>query len=184
MGTHQNVEDGRIDFPDVEVSVDASVPPDRIYATLIDLSTHTTWSGTMLGKHHGLRSLEAPGSPATVGTEFHSTGADPLGSFTDRSIVTEATPSSAFEFVTEGHLARKKPTQPACETRITNRYEIAPDGSGSTITFRAHVTRWTNPPMPLRARALRPLIRMAMKADAKKTLRNLATFASKDLRAA
>jgi hypothetical protein len=180
MGTQQQVEDGRIDFPDLVVSVKASIPPARIYATLVDLSTHTTWAGTMLGKRHGLRTLEAPAAPAAVGTEFHSTGADPMGSFTDRSVVTEATSPSVFEFVTEGRLERKKPGQPACDTRITNRLEIAPDGSGSTVTYRAHVTRWTNPPAPLRSRAFRPIVRVAMKSDAKRTLRNLATFASEN----
>jgi hypothetical protein len=178
MGTKQQEQDGRIDFPDVVVSVTASAAPERVYATLIDLSTHLTWSGTMLGKHHGLRSMEAPPAPAKVGTEFHSTGADPMGSFTDRSVVTEATSPSVFEFVTEGHLERPRQGQPPCETRITSRFEVGPDGSDSRITYRAHVTRWTNPPWPLRSRVLRPLLRVAMKSDAKKMLRNLATYAT------
>ena len=83
--------------------------PERIYATLADLSTHTTWAGSMHGKKNfGLRTLEASADPAVVGTEFHSTGDDPMGSFTDRSVVTEATSPSVFEFVTEGHLEPKK----------------------------------------------------------------------------
>ena len=101
-----------------------------------------------------------------------------MGSFRDRSVVTDATSPSVFEFVTEGHLDRKKTGKPANETRITNRFEIAPDGSGSTVTYRAHVTRWTNPPPPLRSRALRPIVRAEMKSDAKRTLRNLATYAT------
>jgi hypothetical protein len=121
--------------------------------------------------------MEAPAGPATVGTEFHSTGADPLGSFTDRSVVTEATNPSAFEFVTEGHLVRGK-DRLSCDTRITSRFEIDPNGSGSTITYRAHVTKWTNPPGPLRSRALRPVLRIAMKRDARRMLRNLATYAA------
>jgi hypothetical protein len=177
MGTQQQVEDGRIDFPDVVVSVSAGVAPERIYATLTDLPTHTTWSGSMIGKKNfGLRSMEAPAGRATVGTEFHSTGADPLGTFTDRSIVTEATSPSVFEFVTEGHLDRRKPGKPANDTRITNRFEIAPDGQGSRITYRAHVTRWTNAPVPLRSRVLGPVVRVVMKHDARRMLRNLATF--------
>ena len=105
MGTKEQLEDGRIDMPDLVVSVGANVPPERIYATLADLSTHTTWAGSMHGKKNfGLRTLEASVSPAVVGTEFRSTGADPMGSFTDRSVVTEASDPSVFEFVTEGHL--------------------------------------------------------------------------------
>lgn len=68
--------------------------------------------------------------------------------------------------------------QPAKGTCITNRFEIAPDGSGSTVTYRADVTRWTNPPC-LRARArFGCIVRAVMKRDAKPTLRNLAMFAS------
>ena len=129
MGTKQQLEDGRIDMPDLVVSAAREVPPERIYATLANLSTHTTWAGSMHGKKNfGLRTLEASASPAVVGTEFRSTGADPMGSFTDRSVVTEATSPSVFEFVTEGHLEPKKQGKPACDTRITYRFEIAPAG--------------------------------------------------------
>jgi hypothetical protein len=85
-----------------------------------------------------------------VGTEFNSTGADPMGSFTDRSVVTEATSPSVFEFVTEGHLDQKKQGKPACDTRITYRFEIVPTGTGSTVTYRLHISKWTNAPAVLR----------------------------------
>ena len=102
MGTKQRMEDGWIAMPDLVVSRSAGVPPERIYAVLADLSTHTTWAGSMHGKKNfGLRTLEASASPAIVGTEFRSTGDDPMGSFTDRSVVTESTGPSVFEFVTE-----------------------------------------------------------------------------------
>jgi len=179
MGTDQQLEDGRIDLPDLVVSANAGAPPERIYATLADLSTHTTWAGSMHGKKNfGLRTLEASADPAVVGTEFRSTGADPMGSFTDRSVVTEATSPSVFEFVTEGHLTSKKQGKPACETRITYRFEIAPDGTGSTVTYRAHFSKWTNAPAILRSAALRPIARMATKSYAKRMLRNLADYAA------
>ena len=179
MGTKQQVEDGRIDMPDLVVSASASVPPERIYATLADLSTHTTWAGSMHGKKNfGLRTLEASASPAVVGTEFRSTGADPMGSFTDRSVVTEATSPSVFEFVTEGHLEPKKQGKPACDTRITYRFEIAPAGTGSTVTYRVHISKWTNAPAVLRSAVLRPIARIVTKSYAKKMLRNLATYAT------
>jgi uncharacterized protein YndB with AHSA1/START domain len=178
MGTKQQLEGGRIDMPDLVVSQSASVPPDRIFATLTSLSTHTTWAGSMHGKKNfGLRTLEASADPAVVGTEFHSTGDDPMGSFTDRSIVTEAT-SPVFEFVTEGHLEPKKRGKPACDTRITYRFEVEPSGAGSTVTYRVHFSKWTNAPVVLRAAALRPIARMATKSYAKKMLRNLAAYAS------
>lgn len=178
MRTKQQVEEGRIDMPDLVVSASASAPPARIYATLADLSTHTTWAGSMHGKKsYGLRTLEASADPAVVGTEFHSTGDDPIGFFTDRSVVTEATSPSVFEFVTEGHLERKK-GKLACDTRITSRLEISPSGTGSTVTYRAHISRWTNAPAMLRSRALRPVVRVAMRSYAKNMLSNLATYAT------
>jgi len=159
-------------------STDASAPPERIYATLADLSTHTTWAGSMHGKKHfGLRSLEASADPAVVGTEFRSTGADPMGSFTDRSVVTEATGPSVFEFVTEGHLEPKKREKPSCDTSITYRFEIAPAGDGSRVTYRVHISKWTDAPAVMRSAALRPIARMAMKSSSKRMLRNLATYA-------
>jgi Polyketide cyclase / dehydrase and lipid transport len=179
MGTNQRLEDGRIDMPDLVVSGSASVPPAQLYGTLADLSTHTAWAGSMHGKKNfGLRTLEASAEPAVVGTEFRSTGADPMGSFTDRSVVTEATSPSVFEFVTEGHLAPKKHGKPASDTRITYRFEIAPSGTGSTVTYRAQFSKWTNAPAILRSAALRPIARMASKSYAKRMLRNLAEYAA------
>jgi hypothetical protein len=179
MGTKQQVRDGQFDMPDLVVSQGASVPPERIYATLADLSTHTTWAGSMHGKKNfGLRTLEASAAPAVVGTEFRSTGADPMGSFTDRSVVTEATSPTVFEFVTEGHLEPKRRGKPTNDTRITYRFEIAPSSIGSSLTYRAHMSKWTNAPALLRSAPLRPIARLAMKSYAKKMLRNLVTYAS------
>ncbi len=179
MGTKEQLEDGRIDMPDLVVWQSARVPPARIYATLTNLATHTTWAGSMHGKKNfGLRTLEAAADPAVVGTEFHSTGDDPMGSFTDRSVVTEATSPSVFEFVTEGHLEPKKQDKPACDTRITYLFEIAPEGAGSAVTYRVHISKWTNAPVVLRSAALRPIARIATKSYAKRMLRNLTTYAN------
>jgi hypothetical protein len=82
--------------------------------------------------------------------------------------------------VTEGHPEPKKPGKPACDTRISYRFEIVPEGSGSTVTYRLHISKWTNAPAVLRSAALRPIARMATKSYAKKMLRNLATYASED----
>ena len=177
MGTKQQVPDGRIEMPDLVVSASANVPPERIYATLADLSTHTTWAGSMHNKKNfGLRALEAEAGPAVVGTEFRSRGDDPMGTFTDRSVVTEATNPSVFEFVTEGHLEPKKQGKAACDTRITYRFEIAPAEPGTTVTYRVHISKWTNAPAVLRSALLRPIARMATKSYAKKMLRNLTTY--------
>jgi hypothetical protein len=177
MTDHMN--DGRIDLPDVAVSARSTVPPARIYEALADLRSHTTWAGTMHGKKNfGLRSIAPSAVPAVVGSEFDSTGDDPMGRFTDHSVVTEASNPSTFEFVTEGHLEPKKRGASPSDTRITYRYEIAPEGSGSVITYRLHVSKWTNAPAALRSRALRPFARMVFKRYATKLLRNLTTYAA------
>ena len=179
MGTKQQVQDGRIDMPDLVVSANASVPPERIFATLADLSTHTTWAGSMHNKKNfGLRAIEAVAGPAVVGTEFRSRGDDPMGTFTDRSVVTEATSPAVLEFVTEGHLEPKKQGKADCDTRITYRFEIASAGAGSTVSYRVHISKWTNAPAVLRSALLRPIARMATKSYAKKMLRNLTTYAT------
>ncbi len=178
MTRQQLAEEGRIQIPDLVASLSTAVASARVYAALADLSSHKVWGGSMhKKKNFGLRTLDAPQGPASVGTEFRSTGADLGGSFSDRSVVTEATSPSVFEFVTEGHLERRKEGKPASDTRITHRYEIAGDGSGSTVTYRAHVTRWTSAPYVWRSRALQPVIRVVMKSYAKKMLRNLTTYA-------
>jgi hypothetical protein len=178
--TKQGVTDaGRIDMADLTVSSRADVGPERIYRVLADLSTHTTWAGTMhQKKNFGLLSIDAPEGQAGVGSEFHSTGIDPMGSFSDRSVVTEATSPSVFEFVTEGHLTPKKVGRSPSDTTITYRFEIAREAEGSSVRYRAHVTRWTNAPALLTSRLLQPVARAAMKSYTKKMLRNLATYAA------
>jgi hypothetical protein len=177
--TQSTAQDGRIDLPDLVVSTKARVTPECIYGVLADLSTHTTWAGSMHSKKHfGLLTLDAPNGAATVGTEFRSTGIDPMGSFSDRSVVTEATGPSVFEFVTEGHLEPKKSSKPASDTTITYRFEIEGDGTGSRVTYHVHLSRWTNAPAFLRARSLRPIVRIAMKGSATKMLHNLTSYAA------
>ena len=124
-------------------------------------------------KNYGLRSLDGPAGPATVGTEFRSTGVDPMGSFSDRSVVTEASRPSAFEWVTEGNLSPKKKGKPANETTITHRFEISPQGGGCTVTYRGHVSRWTNAPWMLTAPVIDQIAAKVAASYAKKTLRNI-----------
>ncbi len=179
MGTKQQLEDGRIDMPDLVVSHSASVPPARIYATLADLSTHTTWAGSMHGKKNfGLRTLEASADPAVVGTEFRQHGRRPDG-VVHRPVGRDRGDEPLGVRVRDRRAPRAQEAgKPACDTRITYRFEIAPAGAGSTVTYRVHISKWTNAPAALRSAALRPIARMATKSYAKKMLRNLATYAS------
>lgn len=181
MSKQGTAEDGRIDLADMTVSVTADVAPERVYNALADLPTHTVWAGTMHAKKSfGLLTLDAPAGSAGVGTEFHSTGIDPMGSFRDRSVVTEATRPSVFEFVTDGHLEPKKRGKPASDTRITYRFEISGSGTRATVQYRVHVSRWTNAPAFLRSRPLQPLARAAMRGVGRRLLRNLVAYAAQD----
>jgi hypothetical protein len=92
----------------VRVEATSRATTEAVFAVLADLSSHIVWAGERQGKRTRLLTIDAPAGPAVVGTEFHSTGADPMGTFSDRSVVTEATPGKAFEFVTEARLTTKK----------------------------------------------------------------------------
>ena len=46
------------------------------------------------------------------------------------------------------------------------------------MTYRLHISKWTNAPVVLRSAVLRPIARVVTKSYAKKMLRNLATYAS------
>ncbi len=124
-------------------------------------------------------SAEAPPGPAVAGTEFSTTGTDPMGSFADQSVVTEATPGRIFEFVTEAVLTPKGGGRPI-EWTIVHRYEIAPrPGGGSRVVYGLQITRISH--LPGLLRVLRtPLAPLAMKASAalaQRGLRNLIAIA-------
>lgn len=175
-------ETGRIDIPDTVVSISTQeVSAEQVYGALADLSRHQVWGGSMhKKKNFGLTSLDAPAGAASVGTEFKSSGLDPMGRFSDRSVVTEATRPKLFEYVTEGHLTPKKTGKHACDTTITHRFEIEETGEGCVVTSRDHVARWTNPPGMLTSKLMRPLVRMIVSGLSKRTLKNL--IASADQR--
>lgn len=166
---------GLIEIPDSSASVRTeTVSAERVYGALADLSRHAVWGGSMhKQKNLGLTSIDAPAGAAGVGTEFGSTGIDPMGTFADRSVVTEAGRPSLFEYVTEGHLAPKKKSKPGCDTTLTHRFEIEQAGEGCVVTYRRHIARWTNPPAMLTSALMRPLVRILVANLDKKTLRNL-----------
>ena len=110
-----------------------------VYELLSDLRSHAVWAGERQKKTTRLLSVEAPQGPAVVGTEFHTTGADPMGSFSDRSVVTEAVPSRSFEFVTEAHLQTKR--EKGIDWTNVHRYELTPEGEGCRIAYTIRITR-------------------------------------------
>lgn len=162
----------------VQVEATSRATPDAVYAVLADLSSHVEWAGERQGKRTRLLTMDTPAGPAVVGTEFRSTGSDPMGSFSDRSVVTEATPGSALEFVTEARLTTKKGVE--SDWTSVERYELTPIADGCRIVSTSRVTRISVMPGMLgifNVRGLRGL-GLAMSAKvSRRTVRNLALVA-------
>ena len=84
----------------------SEAPAEAVYTLLAEIRSHLEWAGTRQPKQNfRLLSIEAPEGLASVGTEFSSAGADPMGRFADSSVVTEASRPGLFEFVTEARLS-------------------------------------------------------------------------------
>jgi hypothetical protein len=162
----------------VRVEATSAAGPQTVYDLLADLSSHLVWAGERQAKKTRLLTLDAPGGPAVVGTEWRSTGADPMGTFSDRSVVTEATPGKAFEFVTEAHLLTKR-RQEVDWTNV-HRYELSSEGSGTRIAYALRLTRINRLVGMLGAFRVPGLRALALKASAGMTrrgARNLARLA-------
>lgn len=146
MGTEQRGPEALFE---IRLERASAAPAGAIYDLLADLEQHREWGGRRQKKNFRLASVEAPPEAATVGTEFRTTGIDPSGSFTDTSVVTEATRPEVFEFVTEARLQPKRGD--VLEWTNVHRYEIADRGSGCAVTYTLRVMRlsrrpwWTRP---------------------------------------
>ena len=133
-----------------QVNAASRAAPGQVYAALADLRKHIEWAGKRQPRKMRLLSMDAPRGLAKTGTEFSSTGLNPNGTFSDHSVVTEATPGRAFEFVTESVLTPKGGAQPV-EWTLVHRYEIAPGAKGgSTVSYRYRITRISHLIGPLR----------------------------------
>jgi hypothetical protein len=140
----------RQQWPVVRFEAPSKAPAEAVYGLLTNLSSHLEWGGNRQSPTFRLLSMEAPGGPATVGTEFHTTGADgKKARWTDRSVVTEAIRPSVFEFVTEGRRDGKPGGVPFRSTTV-HRYEIAPRPVGCDVTYTAELTRFTGPKSVIR----------------------------------
>ncbi len=133
--------------PSFEVRlVEASrAPAEVVYDLLADLKTHLEWGGRrQKSKKFRLTSMEAAEEQAGVGREFRTTGQDPAGTFTDSSVVTEATRPEVFEFVTQARLQPKRGE--LLEWTNVHRYEIARRGSGCEVAYTVRVMRLSRMP--------------------------------------
>lgn len=136
-----------------------SASPEAVYDVLSDLRTHAIWGGVSAKRKTGLLSIEAPAGEAFVGTEFESTGGDPGGRFSDRSVVTQAVRPSVFEFVTEAALTTKKGA--VADWTNVHHYELRPDGDGCVISYTVRIARISALPGMLRVLTLPVLSRIA-----------------------
>jgi len=162
---------------EVSVQVMSMAPARVVYDLLADPAAHLVWAGEQRGSSR-LLTMSAPPAPIGVGAEFSTTGADPMGRFADRSVVTEAIPSSTFEFVTEATLTTKKGASSVWTD--VHRYEIAPDGEGCRISYTLRVTRISALPGMLRIFNVPVLSSMGVRAAAgmaKKGIANLSAMA-------
>jgi uncharacterized protein YndB with AHSA1/START domain len=164
----------------LEARVEITTPadPDAVYATLADLPTHLEWAGNRASKTARMLTMDAPEGEAKVGTEFSSTGADPMGAFADQSVVTEAVPGRIFEFVTEARQTPKRGGEPV-EWTLVHRYEIASQGGGSRISYGVRITRISRLPGMLKLFGTRfAWVGMRMSSSiAKRSLRNISAVA-------
>jgi Polyketide cyclase / dehydrase and lipid transport len=157
------------------VSVSCPAPAEVVYDLIADLSTHLEWNGRRQPRKTRLETLVAPSGPATVGTEFTSTGTDHSARFADRSVVTEADRPAVFEFVTEARRSPKRGT--TTEMTNVNRYEIEAEGSGCRVTYRSRIVRIMNMPFIGRFPLTRKLVLAEGKKQIRSTLRNLSSVA-------
>ena len=162
----------------VQVSQDSGAPAEAVYDLLADLRSHLEWAGERQKKRSRLLSIEAPECPAMIGTEFRSSGADPMGRFTDASVVTEADRPRLFEFVTEAHLETKKGK--GVEWTGIHRYEITPAGDGCRISCTDRVVRISALPgmlLVFKTPGLSAIARKVAAGVARQGLKNLARLA-------
>jgi hypothetical protein len=164
----------------IEVTAETScaAPASAVYDLLADPATHLVWAGERQGSTSRLLTMDGPPAPIGVGDEFSTTGGDPMGEFSDRSVVTEARRPSAFEFVTDSTLTTRK----GAASRWTNvhRYEIDETASGCRIAYTLRVERITSLPGMLRIfnwPVLRPLAVRASAVLPRKGIANLAALA-------
>jgi hypothetical protein len=158
-----------------QTSVTSAAPPDVVFETVADLRNHLDWSGDRASSEtFKLLSIEAPEGPAAVGTAFTSSGSADNGTFHDSSVVTEATRPHAFVIETEAHLDRKR-GEP-WDAHFIHRYDIAPDGEGSRITYTETVERVNYVPYWLQP-VIRTLFTVYVNRADRKQLANLARLA-------
>ncbi len=158
-----------------QTSAVSAAPPRVVYETIADLRNHLDWSGERAtDEKFKLLSLDAPDGPAAVGITFASSGAAENGTFNDRSEVTVATAPASFVIETDAHLDRKRGKP--WDAHFIHRYDVAPEGDGSRITYTETIERVNYVPYWLRP-GVRSVFKMYVNRADRKQLENLARLA-------
>lgn len=158
-----------------QTSVTSAAPPQTVYETIADLRNHLDWSGERTSSEtFKLLSMEAPEGAATVGTSFSSSGSADNGTFSDRSVVTVASSPAMFVIETDAHLDRKRGKP--WDAHFSHRYDVAPEGEGSRITYTETIERVNYVPYWLHP-LLGPLFKVYVNRADRKQLANLARLA-------
>jgi hypothetical protein len=158
-----------------QTSVTSAAPPGAVFDTIVDLRAHLEWSGERAASDtFKLLELDAPEGPALVGTEFTSSGAADNGTFHDRSVVAEAKRPSVFVIETDSRLDRKRGA--TWEAHFTHRYDVAPEGDGSRVTYTETISRVNYVPYWLKW-GVRSVFRPYVNRADRKQLANLARVA-------
>lgn len=160
------------------VQTSCRAPAEQVYDLLADIRSHAEWGGERQKTNTRIVSMDAPVGPASVGTEFKTRGRDPMGRFSDSSVVTEAMRPTVFEFVTEAHLETKRGR--SADWTVVHRYELEPVEGGCRIGYAVRITRISELIGPLALFNVPGLRSLGMKASAgvaKRGIHNLARLA-------
>jgi Polyketide cyclase / dehydrase and lipid transport len=158
-----------------QTSVTSAASPEVVYETIADLRNHLDWSGERAADDKfKLLSIQAPDGPARVGTAFTSSGTAENGTFHDRSEVTVATAPTTFVIETDARLDRTRGRP--WDAHFVHRYDIAPEGTGSRITYAETVERVSYVPYWLQP-GIRSIFKVYVNRADRKQLANLARLA-------
>jgi Polyketide cyclase / dehydrase and lipid transport len=163
-----------------QTSATSKAPPEVVFDTIADLRNHLVWSGERASDQtFKLLSLEPSGVIAEVGTTFTSSGANYNGTFHDRSVVTVVSRPQTFAIETDAHLDRKH-SRP-WDAHFEHRYDITPEGDGTTITYTETIQRVNYVPYWL-APVVRSLFKVLVNQADRKQLQNLARLAEEQVK--
>jgi hypothetical protein len=165
--------------PSARISLPCHAGPEAVYDLLADLRTHLDWGGTRQRRDFRLLTLHAPPGPAGVGATFSSTGTIPMSvrHWEDRSTVTAADRARVFEFITDASNGGAR----GMRARYRHRYELAPEASGSRVTYTITQLEVAHPMLRMALPAITDLTwGMAIPMLCGRGLRNLLVLAERN----